>query len=149
MYTSFFGLHEKPFSITPDPRYLFMSERHREALAHLLPMQRSEAKLKILLTVSQILSSPEPVDAVLPRIVDLLLQILDVHRAALGRLGDHELADHRDALAGGLVAVGLPGVEPALGCTALALRAMPVAARVVGDIEVLAAIAAQHVSAER
>ncbi len=48
-----------------------------------LPMQRSEAKLKILLTVSQILSSPEPVDAILPRIVDLLLQILDVHRVAL------------------------------------------------------------------
>lgn len=36
MYTSFFGLHEKPFSITPDPRYLFMSARHAEALAHLL-----------------------------------------------------------------------------------------------------------------
>jgi general secretion pathway protein A len=36
MYTSFFGLNEKPFSITPDPRYLFMSERHGEALAHLV-----------------------------------------------------------------------------------------------------------------
>jgi general secretion pathway protein A len=36
MYTSFFGLAEKPFAITPDPRYLFMSERHAEALAHLL-----------------------------------------------------------------------------------------------------------------
>ena len=36
MYTSFFGLHEKPFSITPDPRYLFLSERHGEALAHLV-----------------------------------------------------------------------------------------------------------------
>jgi len=36
MYTSFFGLNEKPFSITPDPRYLFMSERHTEALAHLI-----------------------------------------------------------------------------------------------------------------
>lgn len=36
MYTSFFGLTEKPFAITPDPRYLFMSERHAEALAHLL-----------------------------------------------------------------------------------------------------------------
>ncbi|MDJ0926440.1 MAG: AAA family ATPase [Gammaproteobacteria bacterium] len=36
MYTSFFGLNEKPFSITPDPRYLFMSERHAEGLAHLL-----------------------------------------------------------------------------------------------------------------
>ena len=36
MYTQFFGLNEKPFSITPDPRYLFMSERHGEGLAHLL-----------------------------------------------------------------------------------------------------------------
>ena len=36
MYTSFFGLNEKPFSITPDPRYLYLSERHAEALAHLL-----------------------------------------------------------------------------------------------------------------
>ncbi|MFZ4288719.1 ExeA family protein [Variovorax sp. HJSM1_2] len=36
MYASFFGLNQDPFSIAPDPRYLFMSERHREALAHLL-----------------------------------------------------------------------------------------------------------------
>lgn len=36
MYSSFFGLNEKPFSITPDPRYLFMSARHGEALAHLV-----------------------------------------------------------------------------------------------------------------
>ena len=36
MYNKFFGLRRAPFSIAPDPRYLFMSERHREALAHLL-----------------------------------------------------------------------------------------------------------------
>jgi general secretion pathway protein A len=36
MYAKFFGLKHQPFSIAPDPRYLFMSERHREALAHLL-----------------------------------------------------------------------------------------------------------------
>ncbi|MFM9917789.1 MAG: AAA family ATPase [Rhizobacter sp.] len=36
MYVDFFGLKQAPFSIAPDPRYLFMSERHREALAHLL-----------------------------------------------------------------------------------------------------------------
>jgi len=36
MYASYFGLKQEPFSIAPDPRYLFMSERHREALAHLL-----------------------------------------------------------------------------------------------------------------
>jgi general secretion pathway protein A len=36
MYVQYFGLKHEPFSIAPDPRYLFMSERHREALAHLL-----------------------------------------------------------------------------------------------------------------
>ncbi|MDB5946311.1 MAG: Peptidoglycan-binding domain 1 [Ramlibacter sp.] len=36
MYAAYFGLKQEPFSIAPDPRLLFMSERHREALAHLL-----------------------------------------------------------------------------------------------------------------
>lgn len=36
MYERYFGLTEKPFAIAPDPRYLYMSEKHREALAHLL-----------------------------------------------------------------------------------------------------------------
>jgi general secretion pathway protein A len=36
MYNHYFHLKGAPFSIAPDPRYLFMSERHREALAHLL-----------------------------------------------------------------------------------------------------------------
>jgi general secretion pathway protein A len=36
MYARHFGLSQEPFSLAPDPRYLFMSERHREALAHLL-----------------------------------------------------------------------------------------------------------------
>ena len=36
MYLSHFNLEERPFSIAPDPRFLFMSSRHREALAHLL-----------------------------------------------------------------------------------------------------------------
>jgi general secretion pathway protein A len=36
MYTAHYGLREKPFSLTPDPRYLFLSSSHREALAHVL-----------------------------------------------------------------------------------------------------------------
>jgi general secretion pathway protein A len=36
MYTRHFTLTEKPFAITPDPRYLYLSERHADALAHLL-----------------------------------------------------------------------------------------------------------------
>jgi general secretion pathway protein A len=36
MYAAHFGLSREPFSLAPDPHFLFMSERHREALAHLL-----------------------------------------------------------------------------------------------------------------
>jgi len=36
MYESFFGLKDKPFNMTPDPRYLYLSESHEEALAALL-----------------------------------------------------------------------------------------------------------------
>ena len=36
IYSEYFNLHEAPFSIAPDPRYLYMSEQHREAFAHLL-----------------------------------------------------------------------------------------------------------------
>jgi len=36
LYSEYFGMRENAFAITPDPRYLFMSDRHREALAHLL-----------------------------------------------------------------------------------------------------------------
>lgn len=36
MYNDFFGFREAPFSIAPDPRYLYLSERHKEALAHLM-----------------------------------------------------------------------------------------------------------------
>lgn len=36
MYYEFFGFREPPFSIAPDPRYLYLSDRHKEALAHLM-----------------------------------------------------------------------------------------------------------------
>jgi len=36
MYLRYFGLNETPFSITPDPAFVFLSPRHRDALAHLL-----------------------------------------------------------------------------------------------------------------
>lgn len=49
MYHEYFGLTEAPFSIAPDPRYLYMSERHREALAHLVYGLNSDGAF-ILLT---------------------------------------------------------------------------------------------------
>jgi len=35
MYEAFFGLKEKPFNLTPDPAFLFLSKKHEEALSHL------------------------------------------------------------------------------------------------------------------
>ena len=48
MFTSFYSLNENPFSIAPDPLYLFMSERHREALAHLQYGVRSDGGFVLL-----------------------------------------------------------------------------------------------------
>ena len=36
MYEAFYGLNEKPFNLTPDPRFLYLSAKHEEAFAHLL-----------------------------------------------------------------------------------------------------------------
>ena len=51
MYTQFYGLNEKPFSLTPDPRFLFLSESHRQALAH-PPPRLEQAEGLIALTVA-------------------------------------------------------------------------------------------------
>ena len=49
MYNEYFGFRETPFAIAPDPRYLFMTDQHREALAHLVYGLNSEGGC-ILLT---------------------------------------------------------------------------------------------------
>src|SRR5262244_184589 len=36
MYNAFYGFRESPFNITPDPRFLFFSDQHREAFNHVL-----------------------------------------------------------------------------------------------------------------
>lgn len=43
MYKAFYGLREKPFNLTPDPRFLYLSEKHKEAFAHLLYGIRNRA----------------------------------------------------------------------------------------------------------
>ena len=49
MYTEFYGLKEKPFNLTPSPRFLYLGETHKEALA-LLTYGVVERKGFILLT---------------------------------------------------------------------------------------------------
>ena len=48
MYKDYFRFSEMPFSIAPDPRFLFMSDRHREAIAHLLYGVQGEGGIVLL-----------------------------------------------------------------------------------------------------
>lgn len=48
MYKEYFGLKEDPFSIAPDPQFLYMSSRHREALAHLIYGMKSDSGFVLL-----------------------------------------------------------------------------------------------------
>jgi general secretion pathway protein A len=48
MYNAYFGFSEKPFTIAPNPRYLFMSGRHQEALAHMLYGMQGEGGVMLL-----------------------------------------------------------------------------------------------------
>jgi general secretion pathway protein A len=48
MYTTFYNLQDKPFEITPDPRFLYLSENHREALAHLIYAVREKKGFTVI-----------------------------------------------------------------------------------------------------
>ena len=48
MYTEYFQLSEEPFSIAANPRFLYLSEQHREALAHLHYGIRNDAGFVML-----------------------------------------------------------------------------------------------------
>jgi len=49
IYEDFFGLSEKPFDLTPDPKYLYLSPKHKEVLAHLVyGIQENNGFLKIV-----------------------------------------------------------------------------------------------------
>ena len=48
MYSKHFNLNENPFSIAPDPRYLYMSSKHQEALAHLVYGLKTEGSFVLL-----------------------------------------------------------------------------------------------------
>ena len=48
MYKEYFGFKEEPFSIAPDPQFLYMSEKHREALAHLIYGMKADSGFVLL-----------------------------------------------------------------------------------------------------
>ena len=48
MYTKYFGLKERPFEISPDPKFLYLGENHKEALAHLVYAVQAEKGFTVI-----------------------------------------------------------------------------------------------------
>ena len=94
MYRNYFGLKEKPFSITPDPRYLYMSELHRGALDHLLYGVSSEGCFILLTgdvgtgktTVSRCLLTQLPDNTDVALVADPRLTVLELLQAICNEL---------------------------------------------------------------
>lgn len=86
MYDEYFGLSEAPFSIAPDPRYLYMSDQHREALAHLLYGIQSDGGFVLLTgevgtgktTVCRCLLEQLPKDCVVAFVINPRLNVQEL-----------------------------------------------------------------------
>jgi general secretion pathway protein A len=85
MYLAFYGLREAPFSPTPDPRFLFQSARHREALAQLV-YGVQERKGFIVLT-GEIGTGKTTLLRTLLERLDTTTPVAYVHNSALGMEG--------------------------------------------------------------
>lgn len=128
MYTQYFNLKQLPFSIAPDPRYLFMSERHREALAHLLYGVGSGGGFVLLTgeigagktTVCRCFMEQIPADCRLAYIfnpkltvTELLQSVCDEFRIVLGE-GAHSVKAYVDAINGYLLSSHAAGLNNVL-----------------------------------
>ncbi len=95
MYKEHFGLDETPFSIAPDPRYLFMSEQHREALAHLVYGVNSDGGFVLLTgevgtgktTVCRCLLEQLPCDADVAFVLNPALSVTELLGTVCDELG--------------------------------------------------------------
>lgn len=95
MYIEYFRLNERPFSLTPDPRFLFMSDRHREGLAHLLyGVQQSGGFVQLTgeigsgkTTLSRCLTSQLPPETDIALILNPRLTVSELLAAICDELG--------------------------------------------------------------
>ncbi len=103
MYHQYFGLSEAPFSIAVNPRYLFMSPRHRDALAHLLYGVGAGGGFILLTgevgtgktTINRCLLEQLPDDTDIAIILNPALSAIELLASACDELGIDYGDDHR------------------------------------------------------
>ena len=125
MYQQYFGLNELPFSIAPDPRYLYMSERHREALAHLLYGLKSNGAFILLTgdvgtgktTVSRCLLEQIPGNTRLALVLNPMMSALELLQTICDELRisrpviNHSIKVHVDCISRDLLAAHARGED--------------------------------------
>jgi general secretion pathway protein A len=128
MYATHFGLTREPFSLAPDPRFLFMSERHREALAHLMYGVRGGGGFVLLTgeigagktTVVRCLLEQLPATCVVAYVFNPRLTALELLQTVCHEFGITDIADagsgkaHVDALNRFLLAAHAKGQQALL-----------------------------------
>jgi general secretion pathway protein A len=128
MYAAHFGLTREPFSLAPDPRFLFMSERHREALAHLMYGVRGGGGFVLLTgeigagktTVVRCLLEQLPATCVVAYVFNPRLTALELLQTVCHEFGITDIADaasgkaHVDALNRFLLAAHAKGQQALL-----------------------------------
>ena len=95
MYKEYFGLKEEPFSIAPDPQFLYMSGRHREALAHLIYGMKADSGFVLLTgevgtgktTVCRCLLGQIPEDSEIAFILNPKLSVVELLATICDELG--------------------------------------------------------------
>ncbi len=95
MYKEYFGLKEDPFSIAPDPQFLYMSGRHREALAHLIYGMKADSGFVLLTgevgtgktTVCRCLLGQIPEDSEIAFILNPKLSVVELLATICDELG--------------------------------------------------------------
>jgi len=95
MYKDYFGFKEDPFSIAPDPQFLYMSDRHREALAHLIYGMKADSGFVLLTgevgtgktTVCRCLLGQVPENAEIAFILNPKLSVIELLATICDELG--------------------------------------------------------------
>ncbi len=110
MYLSFYGLKEKPFNLTPDTKFLYLSKNHQDALNHLVYGIREKEGFVVLTgdigtgktTIARTLLEMLGEDTSSALIFNPMLEGVDLLRTILEELGIGNKVDRKKALIDGL-----------------------------------------------